>query len=566
MNQFLLYLLKVAIALAAFYLVYNLFLSKDTMYNRNRFYILLSLVSSLILPLVTIQTRQPLDIQFFGKDLTGVVINGVAENNETWRSIFSSVGIIQILFIIYLSGMILLALKLIAEMSHLLLIVFRKKINGNKVIRLSGNKVSGFTAFGHIFIDEILSAGDEEEIIKHEQKHLDLKHFFDIVFIEMVKILQWFNPFVYMFDRSLRAVHEFQADEECLNSGIPVVSYQGLMLNQVFKTRVFSATSRFSNPTLIKKRMIMMTKKRSKALANLKMLMVLPFVAMLLIIFSTCAKKSFDNFSGSETLPPSATDLVTIEKSQPASVKEGDAFVVVEEMPQFPGGDIALLKHIAENTQYPKEAKESNIQGRVIIRFKIMDDGVVKDASVIKGVDPLLDSEALRVVSDLPSFQPGKQGGVAVPVWYMVPITFALSDKSTAVPPPPPPPPPADGSKGSSEPFVVVEEMPMFPGGDPALLQYLGNNIKYPESAKVNGITGRVILRFCVTETGTVDRISVLRGVDPALDAEAFRVVSTLPAFQPGKQGGVAVPVWYMVPVTFALGEPKVEAIQAPPA
>ena len=382
----------------------------------------------------------------------------------------------------------------------------------------------------------------------------------------MVKILQWFNPFVYMFDRSLRAVHEFQADEECLNSGIPVVSYQGLMLNQVFKTRVFSATSRFSNPTLIKKRMIMMTKKRSKALANLKMLLVLPFVAMLLIIFSTCAKKSFDNFSGSETLPPSATDLVTIEKSQPASVKEGDAFVVVEEMPQFPGGDIALLKHIAENTQYPKEAKENNIQGRVIIRFKIMDDGVVKDASVIKGVDPLLDSEALRVVSGLPSFQPGKQGGVAVPVWYMVPITFALSDKSTAVPPPPPPPPPADGSKGSSEPFVVVEEMPMFPGGDPALLQYLGNNIKYPESAKVNGITGRVILRFCVTETGAVDRISVLRGVDPALDAEAFRVVSTLPSFQPGKQGGVAVPVWYMVPVTFALEESKVEAIQAPPA
>jgi len=565
MNQFLLYLLKVAIALAAFYLVYNLFLSKDTMYNRNRFYILLSIVSSLLLPLITIQTRQPLDIQFFGKDLTGVVINGVAENNETWRSILSSVDIIQIFFIIYLSGMILLAIRLIAEMSNLLLIVFRKKINGNKVIRLSGNKVSGFTAFGHIFIDEVLSAGDEEEIIKHEQKHLDRKHFFDIVFIELVKIFQWFNPFVYLFDRSLRAVHEFQADEECLNSGIPVVNYQGLMLNQVFKTRVFSATSRFSNPTLIKKRMIMMTKKRSKAPANLKMLLVLPFVVLLLIIFSTCAKKSFDSFTGSETLPPPES-VVAAENSQPKSIKDGDAFVVVEEMPQFPGGDIALLRHIAENTQYPKEAKEKNIQGRVIIRFKIMDDGVVTDASVIKGVDPLLDSEALRVVSDLPSFQPGKQGGVAVPVWYMVPITFTLSDKSAAVPPPPPPPPPADGSKGSPEPFVVVEEMPMFPGGDAALLQYLGNNIAYPESAKANGITGRVILRFCVTETGTVDRISVLKGVDPALDAEAFRVVSTLPAFQPGKQGGVAVPVWYMVPVTFALDKPKVEAIQAPPA
>ena len=564
MNPNFLYMLKVAIALAAFYLVYNLFLSRDTMYSRNRFFILLSLVSSLVLPLITIETKQPLDIQFFGKDLTGVVINGTRETSDAGQGFFASVGIIRMLFIIYLSGIILLGLKLLTEMVHLLLIVSRKKINGNRVIRLAGNKVSGFTAFGHIFIDEVLSAGDEEEIIRHEQKHLDLKHFFDIIFIELIKIFQWFNPFVYLFDRSLRAVHEFQADEECLNSGIPVVSYQGLMLNQVFRTRVFSATSRFSNPTLIKKRMIMMTKKRSKALANLKMLLVLPFVVLLLIIFSTCAKKSFDNFTGSETIPLSES-RVAAENSQLKSVKEGDAFVVVEEMPVFPGGDMALLKYIAENTQYPTEAKENNIQGRVIIRFKIMDDGVVKDASVIKGVDPLLDSEALRVVSNLPSFQPGKQGGVAVPVWYMVPITFTLSDKSTAVPPPPPPPPPADGSKGSSEPFVVVEEMPMFPGGDAALLKYLGENIKYPESAKVNGITGRVILRFCVTETGTVDRISVLKGVDPAIDAEAFRVVSSLPSFQPGKQGGVAVPVWYMVPVTFALGEPKTEQVQASP-
>ena len=565
MNPLFLYMLKVAIALPAFYLVYNLFLSRDTMYSRNRFFILLSLLLSLVLPLITIQTKQPLDIQFFGKDLTGVVINGTREASDAGQGFFASVGIIRMLFIIYLSGIILLGLKLLTEMVHLLLIVSRKKINGNRVIRLAGNKVSGFTAFGHIFIDEVLSAGDEEEIIRHEQKHLDRKHFFDIIFIELIKIFQWFNPFVYMFDRSLRAVHEYQADEECLNSGIPVVSYQGLMLNQVFRTRVFSAASRFSNPTLIKNRMIMMTKKRSKALANLKMLLVLPFVVLLLIIFSTCAKKSFDNFTGSETLPP-PENPAAVEKSQTASVKEGDAFVVVEEMPVFPGGDIALLKYIAENTQYPAEAKENNIQGRVIIRFKIMDDGVVKDASVIKGVDPLLDSEALRVVSDLPSFQPGKQGGVAVPVWYMVPITFALSDKAAAVPPPPPPPPPAEGSKGSAEPFVVVEEMSMFPGGDAALLKYLGDNTKYPESAKVNGITGRVILRFCVTETGAVDRISVLKGVDPAIDAEAFRVVSSLPSFQPGKQGGVAVPVWYMVPVTFALSEPKVEVVQDPPA
>ena len=103
------------------------------------------------------------------------------------------------------------------------------------------------------------------------------------------------------------------------------------------------------------------------------------------------------------------------------------------------------------------------------------------------------------------------------------------------------------------EPFVVVEEMPTFPGGDVALLKYIGEHTQYPEVAKENNIQGRVIIRFCVTAKGGVSQVSVLKGVDPELDKEAIRVVNTLPPFKPGKQGGKPVPVWYMVPITFTL-------------
>jgi protein TonB len=103
------------------------------------------------------------------------------------------------------------------------------------------------------------------------------------------------------------------------------------------------------------------------------------------------------------------------------------------------------------------------------------------------------------------------------------------------------------------EPFVVVEEMPMFPGGDVELLKYIGEHTEYPEVAKENNIQGRVIVRFCVTAKGGVSQVSILKGVDPELDKEAIRVVSALPAFKPGKQGGKPVPVWYMVPITFTL-------------
>jgi TonB family protein len=126
-----------------------------------------------------------------------------------------------------------------------------------------------------------------------------------------------------------------------------------------------------------------------------------------------------------------------------------------------------------------------------------------------------------------------------------------------APPPPPPPPPPIKSSESkddlSEEPYVVVEEMPMFPGGDEALLKFIAENTKYPEASKNQKTEGRVIVRFCVTAKGDVNRISILKSVSPELDAEAFRVIQALPAFKPGRQSGRDVPVWYMVPITYSL-------------
>jgi len=123
-------------------------------------------------------------------------------------------------------------------------------------------------------------------------------------------------------------------------------------------------------------------------------------------------------------------EVVEVVQQVKEEVQEADAevtpFVVVEEMPMFPGGDVELLKYIAEHTQYPEVAKENNIQGKVIIRFCVTSKGGVSQVSVLKGVDPELDKEAIRVVNTLPTFKPGKQGGKPVPVWYMVPITFTL--------------------------------------------------------------------------------------------------------------------------------------------
>lgn len=444
-------MVKSALYMIALYLVYSLLLSRDTAYRRNRIFIILSLLFSLILPLITLQTIRPLGIQFFGKFLSEVLITASSGTNKTVASVSSSSGIFHTVYSIYIIVVSAFVFKLLIDLSNLLFLIIRRKNEGNRIIRFEGFSTSGFSAMGYIFINARLSPEDAGEIIRHEQNHLKENHFIDIVFIEIVKAFQWFNPVVYLFDRSLRAIHEYQADQSCLSAGVPIVNYQSLLLNQVFKSKAFNLTNSFSNPSLIKKRMVMMTKSPTSSIAGFKMLLALPAAGFIFLAIS--AYKEIPGSStkqnepvlvsqntvsdyGSELMPPpppppppprtESKGAIKVINEKTAAESEEVPFVVVEEMPMFPGGESALLKYIGENTIYPQSAKEQNIMGRVVVRFCITSDGNVSLISVIKGVSPDLDAEAIRVVNTLPKFIPGRQSGKNVPVWYMVPITFTL--------------------------------------------------------------------------------------------------------------------------------------------
>ena len=376
----------------------------------------------------------------------------------------------QIIYSIYIIGVIVTLFKLLIDLLNLLFLIIRQKNKGSSIIRFHGFNTAGFSAMGHIFLNTRLSPEEAGEIIKHEQNHLRQNHFMDILFIELVKAFQWFNPVIYLLNRALRAIHEYQADHDCLCSGMAVVNYQSLLLNQVFKSKAFNLTNSFSNPSLIKKRMVMMTKKRTSAFANMKLILVIPVTTLVFLAISAYkeipASSEIQNdpasllqaSSNETTVSSAAIPKVLTTSSEPAATKtvsvnlkseaappppppppppekkqeiitpteEEVPFVVVEEMPMFPGGDAELLKYLGQNTQYPETAKANNIQGRVIIRFCVTSEGGVSQISVLKGISPELDTEAMRVVKTLPPFRPGRQGGKAVPVWYMVPITFTL--------------------------------------------------------------------------------------------------------------------------------------------
>ncbi len=417
MNALLFYMLKSALYLTAFYMVYYFLLSRDTSYSRNRMFILLSLLSSMILPAFALQNVRPLSLHVFGKYLSEVLITGSPSGTGSQAAGVMELSPVRIISIVYLAGTALFILKMLADLFNLLFLILKQRNNDSRIIRFHGFRTAGFSAMGYVFINSRLDGEEASQIISHEQNHLKRLHSADIILAETIKAFQWFNPAIWMFDRALRAIHEFQADQECLTSGIPIVSYQCLLLNQVFRTKSFNLTNSFSNPSLIRKRMIMMTRKRTSALASMKLLFVLPVTILIFIFISAFGKTNAPN-------PVSATTEMT---GNPGDSTETEPFVVVDQMPVFPGGDAALLQFLARNTVYPESSKKRNIQGKVVLRFCVTAKGRITRIGILKSVDPALDAEAVRVVKALPEFIPGKQGGKDVPVWYMVPITFTLN-------------------------------------------------------------------------------------------------------------------------------------------
>ncbi|WP_449038245.1 TonB family protein [Parabacteroides goldsteinii] len=239
-------------------------------------------------------------------------------------------------------------------------------------------------------------------------------------------------------------------------------------------------------------------------------------------------------------------------------------FTVVEVMPEFPGGQGALLQFLAKSIKYPVIAQQNGIQGRVTCSFVVGKDGVIRNIEVIRGVDPSLDLEAARVISMMPKWKPGMQKGKEVSVKYTVPVTFRLQGKEDNKPTPLPAGESDNGitvvgygeqksADTSGQVFAIVEKMPQFPGGEKAINEFISKTLQYPVIAQENGIQGKVVCSFIINQDGSVTDAEVVSGVDPSLDREALRIVSAMPKWTPGTQRGKAVRVKYTMPVTFTL-------------
>lgn len=411
------YIIKSAMALALLYTCIIPLLEKETFHRLNRLLILGCLIMSFAIPLVhfTGGTNPTVDMVRQAVQLPEILINGDAKEQSVW----SWADIMTCIYIIGVVAIFTMTVVQTVRLTRQLRQCEHITDNRGNTIVLTDCATSPFCLFHYIVMSRDDYANNRSYILTHEQEHIRLGHSIDLIILQFATIIQWFNPFVWLIGKNLKAIHEFEVDEAVLNKGIDATQYQKFLVIKAVGNRLQPFANNLNKESL-KRRIIMMNQKKSNRWMMLKALFVIPVATLAVSVFANGTDVS--NMA-KETTPTAAALSTTNMQTQKSDKK---IFRVVEEMPKFKGGDAKLMELLMMNMKYPESAIKAKQQGRAIVGFVVRKDGTVSDVYIEKstGYD-VLDNEAMRVVKSMPAWEPGKQKGKPVNVKYFVPITFS---------------------------------------------------------------------------------------------------------------------------------------------
>ena len=440
MTNFLIYDAKVAVLIIVFYMFYRLMLSCETFHRVNRVVLLLTAVASFVLPLCVITLHKTVRMEAVPTvSVSDLQMEVAADAGPVWWQ--------MLLPLIFIIGVVATLGHTLTSILKVWLLIRRSEQHlqpDGTIVCVTGNaEVSPFSWMHYI----VMNRSDYEEhnaaILAHERGHIRLRHSWDLLLVDLLTALQWFNPAMWMLRQDLRTIHEYEADGEVLSQGINARQYQYLLISKASGIGGYSIANGISHSTL-KNRITMMLHKKSNRSSLLKLLALIPIVGLALALNArTVTDYVYDEpqkqqpvkkgkkagtikVNGQEIKVVEQDDIVTMEGEVDQDQAKEEAFDVVEEMPEFPGGPKALMDYLMTNVKYPKTAFDANIQGRVIAQFVVDKEGSVRDAHIVKSVDPALDAEALRVINNMPKWRPGRQNGKVVNVKYTIPVSFSL--------------------------------------------------------------------------------------------------------------------------------------------
>ena len=451
------YMLKVTISVVIFYAFYRLLIYQNTFLKLRRLTLISIIIFSAIYPLINfskiINRENIIHLNISTTDYAVSLPEIFVSASKTEIFQFET-----LLWSIYMFITSLLLLRMFIRIFSIMRLKFNAQIcefNGERIYTLPNND-SPFSFGNMIFMNPSnFSNEDAVKIFTHEKTHCTQLHTIDLLIGEIATIVFWFNPFIWLIRREIRINFEHLADEKVIARGASSVDYQYALLRLCHPTSENKLVNNF-NVSQFKRRIIMMNKIRSSRNSILRYISMIPVAAILML---TDAEKIMAN-------EPVVTSENIIENNDVDQVKNKskaktndeapeDVFMVVQEMPQYPGGNEELFKYISHNIKYPKIAHQQGVQGQIIVSFIVSKDGKIKDIEIVRSIDENqffkykdaegkeievseddkieikkaikeIDEEAERIVKNMPDWIPGKQKGVNVNVKYSLPISFRL--------------------------------------------------------------------------------------------------------------------------------------------
>ena len=478
------YLIKINVALMLLYGFYRLTVSRDTFFGLRRLTLWLIYAVALMVPALNLEywVRDTPTMagmaNVYADTFYPVVVVKAQASGITWM---------DMLLGIYWVGVAVLSLRLVWQLFSIirLVVISRKQeVEGITVHLLKGDG-SPFSFFRWVFMyPSTLEGRQLHEVMVHECTHVSGLHSLDTLFSELFSIACWFNPFAWLMKQEVRMNLEYLADESVLSDGNARKSYQYHLLGLAYR-QPNESTKIANNFNLLplKKRIKMMNKRRTSEIGKAKYFLFAPLAGVLLMVsnIESVAREIGEQIPEVAEVQQKAelalnTDVAVanpmakdaVEMMNPAEAEEMEAdkaaeaaLIAVEQakqaaeekvktkpqtdttkkknswdcipetMPYFPGGNVLMLKYLADNIKYPASAVKAKKQGRVIVGFIVQKDGSITHAKIVRSIDPELDAEALRVVKGMPKWTPGTQLGKPVSVKYTLPVKFSLQKDAT---------------------------------------------------------------------------------------------------------------------------------------
>ncbi len=415
MTPFLLYIGRSSLYLALFYAFFLLVMRRTTFFRMNRILLLTGTLACFLLPLLRIRTVEMLPA------MAGPLSMQVSESTlADGSSAASPFPYLEFLYGVGFLAVLAWTMTAYVRMHRTIRKGKGRRLEDGTTLVLTEADVPSFS-WGRTIVMSRKDAETNPVILQHEQAHIQKAHSLDILLFTVVTLVHWFNPLVWIALSELKLLHEYEADDAVLDKGIDATQYQLLLVRKAVGDKRFTLANGFQHAKL-KNRIDMMLSKPTSGWMRLSWLAILPFLAGTMFLCNPVRAKAVSD----------QPEILQETVVQAPDTTETIPFQLIEVKPTFNGGDAnEFSKWVNGNLVYPKAAKEARIQGRVILQFTVGADGKVSDVKILRGVDPELDAEALRVVSASPDWTPGYQKGKPVRVIYTFPIIFKLGGDDT---------------------------------------------------------------------------------------------------------------------------------------